>query len=55
MSASRCTEAAQVYLGDTFASEGAEALEYILDYFHTLVEFYAGAAARKDAVILYIA
>lgn len=32
--------------------EGDEAFEYLMENFHPMVEFYAGAAARGDGVIL---
>lgn len=38
-----------------WASEGAEALDYLLDYFGSLQAAYAEAAARGDAVLLWIA
>lgn len=32
-----------------------EDLEYVINYYHTLVQFYTDAAARGDGAVLYIA
>jgi hypothetical protein len=47
-------QAAEIYLADMCVRDGAEALDYILGNFHTLVAFYQSAAARGDGAILWI-
>lgn len=47
-------EAKQIYPDAIWVSEGNEALEYVLDAFSEAQAFYAGAAARGDAVIQWL-
>ncbi len=47
-------EAAEIYPTGIWEDEGPEALDYVLSYYDELLEFYRQAAARGDAVILYI-
>ncbi len=47
-------EAAEIY-PQIWERDGKEALEYLTDYFPTLVTFYAEAASRGDGVVLWLA
>ena len=43
-----------IYLSPMWERDGAAALEYALEYFEELPEFYRDAAARGDAVIQWL-
>jgi hypothetical protein len=48
-------ELAEIYPGVIWVKDVDNALEYVLEKYERLVEFYSDAAERGDAVILWIA
>ena len=46
--------AANVYLADMCVRDGGDALDYIVQNYRSLTEFYRGAASRRDGAILWI-
>ncbi|MCK9684846.1 YfbM family protein [Scleromatobacter humisilvae] len=48
-------DAQQIYPSGIWERDGAQGLDYVLHYYRKLVAFYAGAAQRGDAVLLWIA
>lgn len=48
-------QAKQIYPDLIWTRDGSEALDYVLDAFPGLQSFYAGAAGRGEAAILWIA
>ncbi|MDQ2821196.1 MAG: YfbM family protein [Pseudomonadota bacterium] len=48
-------EAKQIYPDVIWTRDGSEGLDYVLDVFPSLQAFYAGAAERGEAAILWIA
>jgi hypothetical protein len=51
----RDMDAQRIYPGGIWERDGPQGLEYVLHYFRKLVPFYADAARRGDAVLLWIA
>jgi hypothetical protein len=47
-------QAADVYLSEMCVRDGEEALEYIVENYLNLVDFYRGAAERGDGAILLL-
>ena len=47
-------KSADIYLADMCVRDGTDALDYILQNFHSLVDFYRGAADRGDGAILWV-
>jgi hypothetical protein len=45
---------AQIYPGDIWERDGDEALNYVLENYAKLIQFYKRAASRGQAVILVI-
>ena len=47
-------EAAQVYPDVIWVRDGEEALEYLVENYKVMVEFYRSAASRSDGAILWL-
>ena len=47
-------KSADIYLADMCLRDGTEALDYLLQNFHSLAEFYRAAASRDDGAILWL-
>jgi len=48
-------ELAEIYPGVIWVKDSENALEYVLENYERLVEFYSAAAERGDGMILWIA
>lgn len=47
-------KSADIYLAHMCVRDGTDALDYLLQNFHTLAEFYRAAASRDEGAILWL-